>query len=124
MMSTERLSKELNTICLLEFLENYNKSETERIFQEEVKSDLEHLRKARELQEELQKEMKDGYMVEVSGLGILSFYKKVSENEKKLLHTIFAPITKNIPYGYVMGRKVSKETRNNVLNLNKKYTTL
>jgi len=127
-ITVEELRKELNTICLLEFQENYNKSETARILSIEGES----TKRARALEKRLNEELKSGYVLRVSNEGTILIMKEdelkdtTIENVKvyKEEKFITAPILKKIPYAYVMGSKVSKSVMERVVYALKGETNL
>jgi len=100
-MTTEELVKRLNEVCLEEFRNNYNKSEYARVFYTNEK--------AKELQEELSKNIQEGYKVQVSDCGTLFIYKVEGEGMYRTHKTVLAPVAYKLPYAYSMGRPVSKK---------------
>lgn len=123
-MTAQEIMKELNTICLLEFMDNYNKSELVRI----VKTSEAAHKRAKALKEALQKEVKEGLVVDVSDEGSLFIKEFESDNGTsktyKQLKNIFPQISKRIPYSYVMGRPVGKRVMQQIVEELKPYTNL
>ena len=72
MFTTEELKKELNTICLLEFQANYDKSEARRIL-----STGEYHERAKQLEEKLNKELKPNYILTIGDSGSIIILKEV-----------------------------------------------
>ena len=123
----KRILLEQNTICLLEFQANYNKSEYQRIF-----ATGEYKFRAIKLEKELQEKadkLNKGIKVTVSDEGTIQILKKETslvegvemfKNER----TIFAKLLNVLPYAYVMGKKVSKKVMEEIFNKYKQYTNL
>lgn len=123
-MTPQEIMKELNTICLVEFRDNYNKSEMVRI----VKRSEEAHRRAKALKESLQKEVKDGFIVEVSEEGSLFIKQLLEDNGTSKTYqqvkNIFAQVLKKLPYSYVMGKPVGKRVMEQTVQELKQYTNL
>ena len=114
-ITVEELRKELNTICLLEFQENYNKNEAARI----LSTNGESSKRARELEKRLNEELPEGSIITVSNCGTLLLLKQVKKDENSTIFnnskTVFAEILNKLPYGYVMGSKISKSVMERVV---------
>ena len=111
-MEQQELMNRLNAITRAEFETNWNLGEIARTVKNDIRKDASYNVLARELKEELNRDIDDEHVVQVSGLGFVVYYKKtyiniieVLQEEKK----IFSENSYIIPYSYAMGKKVSKK---------------
>ena len=123
-ITVEELRKELNTICLLEFQENYNKSEAARILSTNGESN----KRGKALEKRLNEELQEGTVISVSNCGTLILLKQVKKDENLTIFDnskiVFAEILDKLPYGYVMGSKVGKRVMEDIVNRLKGETNL
>ena len=127
MFTREELEKELNTICLLEFQANYDKSEMKRIL-----STGDYHERAKELEEKLNKDLKPNYIISICDSGSIMILKEVGPENSIIAgmksytreKIICAPIYYKLPYGYCMGAKVGKRVMQKVVSELKQYTNL
>ena len=110
-MKSEEIMQRLNAITKAEFETNWNLGEIARTVKNDIKKESSYNVLAKELKEELNKDIDNEHVIEVSGLGFIAIYKKefVGDIETyKLEKTIFSENSKLLPYTYTMGKKVSK----------------
>lgn len=127
MLTTEELQKELNTICLLEFQANYDKSEARRIL-----STGEYHERAKQLEEKLNQELKPNYILSICDSGSIMILKEVGPENSIISgmktysreRIICAPIFYKLPYSYCMGAKVGKRVMQRLVQELKPYTNL
>lgn len=111
-MEQQELMNRLNAITRAEFETNWNLNELTRLVRNDIKKDAPYNVLARELKEELSKDLDDEHTVSVSGLGFVAYYKKDYINGievHNLEKRVFSENSYIIPYSYAMGKKVSKK---------------
>lgn len=116
-MTDKELTTIQNKVALLEFIENYNSSESMRVIKE-ISGDYDYVKLAKETTDKLKAECKEGYDIKLDSLGSITIYKTISDNCKQQIAYKSAPITKQFPYAYIMGKKVGKKVMEKILNEN------
>lgn len=110
-LTKEILSERLDAICMQEFKDNYNKSEYARIF---YNNQL-----AKDLQNELNANVKEGFRFHISSTGTLTIEQFIEKGEGyetwRNVKTILAPLTYKLPYAYVMGKPVGKKVMEQIV---------
>ena len=110
-MEAKELMDRLNEITKAEFELGWNLGEIARTVLNDTNKNVKHVVLARQLQDELNSEIREGYVASVSCLGMLTIYQKVNEHGMDMLKTvktIHSDFSKKLPYSYVMGKKLSK----------------
>lgn len=108
----------LNMLTILEFTQNYNKTETERFFVEDTEE-------MKSLQKEIKEILESDFDAEKYDIRVNNNFVEISEiieKTEKSLHLksikkIFSDNFNHLPYAYVMGRKISKKNMESALQL-------
>jgi len=110
-MEPNEIMDRLNAITKAELELNWNLGEVSRAVINDSNKNAKHVVLARELEDELNKDIRDGYVAKVGFLGTLTIYRKergpVGEHLVEVKR-IESENSKKLPYGYVMGRKLPK----------------
>ena len=110
-MKPEEIMDRLNAITKAELEINWSLGEVQRTILNDTNRGSKHVILANQLEDELNKDIRDGYVAKVSCLGMLTIYqKKGGRTSPTLLKVkeIHSDYSKLLPYGYVMGRKLPK----------------
>lgn len=116
-MEEKELARMQNKVALLEFMSNYNLSESARVIKE-LCGEEEHIKLAKEYTNKLMSECESGYEIKLDSLGSITIYKTVSDNCKQQIAYKSAPITKHFPMAYIMGKKIGKRVMEKIVNEN------
>lgn len=107
-MKPEEIMERLNAITKAELELNWNLSEMARAITNDSNKNARHNVLARELEAELNKDIREGYVAKVGFLGTLTIYKVEGEGRLLEVERIRSENSKKLPYAYVMGRKLPK----------------
>lgn len=116
MNKNDLVMAKLNMLTILEFTQNYNKSEMERFF---VKDTEEMERTQKEIKEILESEFDaEKYDIKVNN-NFVEISEIIEKTETSLhlksIKKIFSENFNHLPYAYVMGRKISKKNMEDAL---------
>ena len=114
-MLAEEIISKMNSICRMEFEANWNLGETSRALYHDSNKDQDYVIARRELEDTLNRQVRDGLRVRVSLYGDITVYEAVEPNRLREVKRICSQNSKMLPYGYVMGKKVPKKVRDEVL---------
>lgn len=109
-MTPEEIMSKLNEITKAELQLNWNLGEVARAITNDSNPHAKHVKLARELEESLNKDIREGYVAKVGFLGSLTIYEKGQEGHLAEIKRINSDYSKLLPYGYVMGRKLPKKS--------------
>ena len=109
-MKPEEIMSRLNAITKAELELNWSLGEVSRAITNDSNKHAKHVALARELEEELNKDIREGYVAKVGFLGTLTIYKVEGEGRYSQVSRISSDYSKLLPYGYVMGRKIPKKS--------------
>ena len=115
----EEVKERLNKLTILEFKENYNKSEIQRIVKNYQTEEY------KKIVEEIKEKMSQIYNSDEYSIRVASSYvsiNKVLERTKfgtseQEYEKIWSDNFKILPYGYVMGKKVSKKVMEETIKM-------
>lgn len=116
MNKNDLVMAKLNMLTILEFTQNYNKSEMERFFVE----DTEEMKRT---QKEIKKILESEFDAEKYDIKVNNNFVEISEIIErtetslhlKSIKKIFSENFNHLPYAYVMGRKISKRNMEDAL---------
>ncbi|MBQ3475842.1 MAG: hypothetical protein IJH20_06715 [Bacilli bacterium] len=116
MNKNDLVMAKLNMLTILEFTQNYNKSEMERFFVE----DTEEMKRT---QKEIKEILESDFDAEKYDIKVNNNFVEISEIINKTetsittrsIKKIFSENFNHLPYAYVMGRKISKKNMENAL---------
>ena len=116
MNKNDLVMAKLNMLTILEFTQNYNKSEMERFFVEDTE---EMKRTQKEIKEILESEFDaEKYDIKVNN-NFVEISEIIEKTETSLhlksIKKIFSENFNHLPYAYVMGRKISKRNMEDAL---------
>ena len=116
MNKNDLVMAKLNMLTILEFTQNYNKSEMERFFVEDTE---EMKRTQKEIKEILESEFDaEKYDIKVNN-NFVEISEIIERTETSLhlksIKKIFSENFNHLPYAYVMGRKISKRNMEDAL---------
>ena len=116
MNKNDLVMAKLNMLTILEFTQNYNKSEMERFFVEDTE---EMKRTQKEIKEILESEFDaEKYDIKVNN-NFVEISEIIEKTETSLhlksIKKIFSENFNHLPYAYVMGRKISKRNMEDTL---------
>lgn len=118
-MEPKEILAKMNEICRLEFERNWNLSETARVVLNDSNKDCDYVIAKRELQDYLNSVVGEGREVRVNMYGDVTIYevKKNDDGSKSLreIKVLRSENSRMLPYGYVMGRKMTKKAYKEVI---------
>lgn len=118
-MEPKEILAKMNEICKMEFEKNWNLSETARVVLNDSNKDCDYVIAKRELQEYLNSVVGEGREVRVNMYGDVTIYEveKNDDGSKSLreIKTLRSENSRLLPYGYVMGRKMTKKAYKEVI---------
>lgn len=114
-MEPNEIMKRLNEITKAEFELNWNLGEVSRVVLNDSNRDAKHVTLSRELERELNADIREGYVARVGILGTLTILKKEGDGRFVEVKRINSEYSKYLPYGYVMGRKLPKSAYREVI---------
>ena len=110
-MKPEEIMDRLNAITKAEFELNWSLGEIQRTILNDTNPKSKHVILAKQLEEELNRDITDGYVAKVGCLGTLTIYQRQEGHISPTLlkvKEIHSNYSKLLPYGYVMGKKLPK----------------
>ena len=115
-MEPNEIMNRLNEITKAELELNWNLSEIKRAILNDSNKDAKHVVLARQLEDELNRDIRQGYVAKVGFLGTLTVYEKKDDDTLLQVKRIESENLRKLPYGYVMGRKLPKYAYLETLN--------
>ena len=114
-ITSDEIISKMNSICRMEFEANWNLSEMSRALYHDSNKNQDYVIAKRELEDTLNRQVRDGLRVKVSLYGDITVYEVVEQNRLREVKRICSQNSKMLPYGYVMGKKVPKKVRDELL---------